>query len=173
MIPFSLKILAAPWMERFTYLPMGRRRPWLLFGQLGLMLSFIAMSFVPDPLNHVSLLTATVLSVHIFMLFQDIATDSLAIDIVPIHQQAKANGFMWGAKTIGTSASLALGSWLLNHYGFSFAIGTLSIGVCLIMLVPLLLRERPGEKLLPWTSGVASPGSSELKIDSWQKSLYR
>ena len=169
MIPFSLKILAAPWMERFTYLPMGRRRPWLLFGQLGLMLSFIAMSFVPDPLHHMALLTATVLAVHIFMLFQDIATDSLAIDIVPIHQQAKANGFMWGAKTIGTSASLALGSWLLNHYGFSFAIGTLSIGVCLIMLVPLLLRERPCEKLLPWTSGVTSAGSSKLKIDSWAK----
>ncbi len=27
LIPFSLKILLAPMMERYTYLPMGRRKP--------------------------------------------------------------------------------------------------------------------------------------------------
>ena len=36
MIPFSLKIVLAPMMERFTFLPMGKRRPWLLFGQFGI-----------------------------------------------------------------------------------------------------------------------------------------
>ena len=35
-IPWSLKIINAPIMDRFTYLAMGRRRPWILFGQLGL-----------------------------------------------------------------------------------------------------------------------------------------
>lgn len=169
MIPGSSKILLAPWMERFSFLPMGRRRPWLLFGQLGLMLSFIGMAFVPDPLNNLALLIAAVLCVHTFMMFQDIATDSLAIDIVPIRQQARANGFMWGSKIIGTSASLVLGSWLTNHYGFSAAILVLSITVCLIMLVPLFLRERPGEKLLPWTTGTTSADSALLKVDSWSK----
>ena len=50
-LPWSFKIVVAPLMDRFTYLPMGRRRPWVLFGQLGLMVSFIVMSMVPDPLN--------------------------------------------------------------------------------------------------------------------------
>jgi PAT family beta-lactamase induction signal transducer AmpG len=36
IIPYSLKILLAPVMERYTYLPMGRRKPWLLFGQFGI-----------------------------------------------------------------------------------------------------------------------------------------
>jgi PAT family beta-lactamase induction signal transducer AmpG len=40
-IPWSLKIINAPIMDRFTYLPMGRRRPWVIFGQLGLILSFL------------------------------------------------------------------------------------------------------------------------------------
>ncbi len=169
MLPFSFKIFLAPWMERFTYLPMGRRRPWLLFGQLGLVASFIGLSFVPDPLNNIALLSVVVICVHIFIMFQDIATDSLVIDIVPLYQQAKANGYMWGAKTIGTSASLALGSWLINYYGFSFAVLALSIIVCFIMLVPLLLRERPGEKLLPWTLGTTSPGAALLKVNSWAR----
>ena len=169
MIPFSFKILAAPFMEKFTYLPMGRRRPWLLVGQFGLALSFLALSMVPDPLNNIGVLTASVISLSIFIVFQDIATDSLAIDIVPLTEQAKANGFMWGAKIIGTSGSLALGTWLLNHYGFAPAIRMLSVLIFLIMLVPLVLRERPGEKLLPWTTGSPSPESKLLKVDSWSK----
>ncbi len=169
MIPFSFKVLAAPFMEKFTYLPMGRRRPWLLVGQFGLALSFLALSMVPDPLNNLGLLTTAVLSLTIFIVFQDIATDSLAIDIVPLNEQAKANGFMWGAKIIGTSGSLALGTWLLNHYGFAVAIRMLSVLIFMIMLVPLVLRERPGEKLLPWTTGSTSPESKLLTVDSWSK----
>src|SRR5215207_3147341 len=128
-IPWSLKIILAPLMDRFTYLPMGRRRPWVLFGQLGLIASFIAMALVPDPLNNLNLFMATAFAVGFFGAFQDVATDGMAIDIVPVNQQARANGLMWGAKIIGTSASLALGNLLLYKYGFSSAILMLSVAV--------------------------------------------
>ena len=169
IIPFTLKILLAPMMERYTYLPMGRRRPWLLFGQFGILCTLIALSFVQNPLDNIFLITVVVLCVHIFIIFQDIATDSLVIDIVPIEQQGKANSFMWGSKTIGTSISLFVGSWLTNQYSFSNAVLIMSIPVLLIMFVPLLLKERKGEKLLPWTKGQTSPVSAFLSIDSWGK----
>ena len=168
-IPFSFKILVAPLIERFTFLPMGRRRPWIIFGQFGLGVSFMAMSMLPDPLNNISLLTAVGFCVSLFITFQDIATDALVIDIVPMEQQAKANGFMWGSKIAGTAASLAIGTWLLNNYGFSIAILSLSLAVFLIMLVPLLLRERPGEKLLPWTPGTISADTAALQMNSLAK----
>ena len=174
-LPWSFKIIVAPLMDRFTYLPMGRRRPWVLFGQLGLIASFIAMGFVPDPLNNLSLFMAAGFAVGFFGAFQDVATDGMAIDIIPINQQARANGLMWGAKIIGTSASLALGSWLLNKYGYSSAILMLSIFVGLIMIVPLCLRERPGEKLLPWTAGTASAETKKMQPANWStifSSLY-
>ena len=107
-LPWSLKILIAPLMDRFTLLSMGRRGPWVLVGQLGLILSFIAMAFVPDPLNNIKLLMAAGFFISFFGAFQDVAVDGMAIDIVPIDQQARANGLMWGAKTIGISASLAV-----------------------------------------------------------------
>lgn len=175
-LPWSFKIIVAPLMDRFTYIPMGRRRPWVIFGQLGLMASFIAMAMVPDPLNNLGVLMAAGFAVGLFGSMQDVATDGMAIDIIPINQQARANGLMWGAKIIGTSASLAGGSWLLHHYGFSTAILMLSIMVCLIMLVPLFLRERPGEKLLPWSKGAASHETKNMQLESWSiifKSLYR
>ncbi|MBK8642466.1 MAG: MFS transporter [Saprospiraceae bacterium] len=175
-LPWSLKILVAPLMDRFTYLPMGRRRPWVIVGQLGLILSFIATAFVPDPLNHLNMLAIAGMAVGFFGAFQDVATDGMAIDVVPVDEQARANGLMWGAKIIGTSASLALGSWLLNHYGYTSAILMLSIVVGLIMLVPLSLRERPGEKILPWSNGVANPETKKMQLSSWTDiftSLYR
>lgn len=175
-LPWSFKIVVAPLMDRFSYLPMGRRRPWVLFGQLGLMVSFIAMAFVPDPLNNLNLFMAAGFMVGFFGAFQDVATDGMAIDIIPINQQARANGFMWGSKIMGTATSLALGSWLMNQYGFSTAILVLSIIVCLIMIVPASLRERPGEKLFPWTTGTASTETKKLQITRWStifRSLYK
>jgi len=169
IIPFSLKILLAPMMERYTYLPMGRRRPWLLFGQFGILGSLIALSFVPNPLDNIFLVTVVAVCVHVFVMFQDIATDSLVIDIVPLEQQGKANSLMWGSKTIGTSVAMFFGSYLINEYGFSNAVLALSVAVLFVMFVPLFLRERDGEKLLPWTKGKTSPYSALLAIDSWSK----
>jgi MFS transporter, PAT family, beta-lactamase induction signal transducer AmpG len=169
IIPFSLKILLAPIMERYTFLPMGRRRPWLLFGQFGIMCGLIGLSYVPDPLNNLTGLIIAVVCVHIFIMFQDIATDSLVIDIVPLVQQGKANSLMWGAKVVGTSSSLALGSWLINQYGFANAVFWMSFSLFFIMLVPLLLRERQGEKILPWSKGATSPEAALLAVGSFGK----
>lgn len=93
-LPWSLKIINAPLNDRFTYLPMGRRRPWVLFGQLGLILSFLSMSFIADPLNNLSMLMILGFTVNFFGVSQDIAVDGMAIDILPVDQQARANGLM-------------------------------------------------------------------------------
>ena len=176
IIPWSFKILVAPLMDRFTILSMGRKRPWIIFGQLGLMFSFIAMAFVPDPLNNINLLMTAGFFVSLFGSIQDVATDGMAIDIVPVDQQARANGLMWGAKTIGISVSLVSGNWIINNYGFMQAILFLSVLVCLILLVPLLMRERPGEKLLPWSKGAASESAKKVQLESLVqifKSLFK
>ena len=39
MLPWTFKWLAGPMMDRFHYLAMGRRRPWVLLAQLGLVLT--------------------------------------------------------------------------------------------------------------------------------------
>ena len=175
-IPWSLKIINAPIMDRFTYLAMGRRRPWVLFGQLGLILSFLSMSLITDPLNNLSTLMILGFIVSFFEVSQDIAVDGMAIDILPVDQQARANGLMWGSKTLGISASVAAGSWIMSHYGYFYAIVSFSLIISIIILVPLFLRERPGEKLLPWTKGEASKVAEKIQLHSWKgifKSLYK
>jgi PAT family beta-lactamase induction signal transducer AmpG len=175
-IPWSLKIINAPFMDRFTYLAMGRRRPWVLFGQLGLILSFFSMSLIADPLNNLPALMIIGFIVSFFEVSQDIAVDGMAIDILPVHQQARANGLMWGSKTLGISGAVASGSWIMSHFGYFYAIISFSIIISLIILIPLLLRERPREKLLPWTKGEVSKSAEKIQLHSWKeifKSLFK
>lgn len=175
VLPWSLKFIVAPLMDRYTYLPMGRKRPWILLGQLGLVVSCIYMAYIPDPLNNIKQLMIAGFIVSFFGAFQDVATDGMAVDIIPADQQAKANGLMWGSKIIGISLSLALGSWLLSKYNFTIAILMLAFVIGIIMLVPLFLRERKGEKIMPWTSGEASLVTKKLQVESWKhifQSLY-
>ena len=174
-LPWSFKFIVAPLMDRYTYLPMGRKRPWVILGQIGLILSCIYMAYVPDPLNNLNQLMVAGFIVSFFGAFQDVATDGMAVDIIPNDQQARANGLMWGSKIIGTSSSLALGSWLLNTYNFTTSILMLSILIGIVMLVPLFLRERQCEKIMPWSSGKASPETKKMQLTSFAslfKSLY-
>lgn len=175
VLPWSLKFLVAPLMDRYTYLPMGRKRPWVLLGQIGLVVSCIYMAYIPDPLNNIDRLMVAGLMVSFCGAFQDVATDGMAIDIIPPEQQAKANGLMWGSKIIGISVSLALGSWILNKYSFMFAMLTMAAITSVIMFMALILRERKGEKVTPWSPGHASSETKSFQLNNWQsifKSLY-
>ncbi|MBR9846182.1 MAG: MFS transporter [Algicola sp.] len=176
LIPWSFKVIIAPLMDRFTILSMGRKRPWVIFGQLGLILSFLSIGFVPDPLNNISGLMIVGFSISFFGAFQDVATDGMAVDVIPEEEQARANGLMWGTKIIGTSLSLLVGTALINSLGFTTAISLLSISVAIIMIVPIYFTERPGEKIMPWSEGQANTESKSNQLKSWTeilKSLYR
>ncbi|HQW46403.1 MAG TPA: MFS transporter [Chitinophagaceae bacterium] len=175
-LPWSFKFIVAPLMDRYTYLPMGRKRPWVIVGQLGLILSCIYLAYVPDPLNNLNQMMLAGFLVSFFGAFQDVATDGMAVDIIPLNQQARANGFMWGSKTIGMSVSLALGSWLISKYNYTSAILALAAIIGLIMLMPLFTTERENEKLAPWTIGKASNETKTLQLDNWLtifKSLFQ
>ena len=172
-IPWSFKILNAPFMDRFTFLAMGRRRPWILIGQCGLVLSLVIMSFTSNPLDDLLLLMVMGFITNIFIVIQDIAVDSLAVDVLPPDQQARANGVMWGSKIIGRSLTVITASWLLNNYGFSQTMILFSLLTSITFIVPLMLRERPGEKLLPWTEGRVSVITAALQLHSFKLIFVR
>jgi MFS transporter, PAT family, beta-lactamase induction signal transducer AmpG len=78
VLPWNLKFIVAPLMDRYTYLPMGRKRPWILLGQIGLVVSFIYMAYIPNPLNNLNQLMMAGFIVPFFGAFQDVATDGMA-----------------------------------------------------------------------------------------------
>jgi PAT family beta-lactamase induction signal transducer AmpG len=167
-LPWSFKMIAAPIMDRFTYLPMGRRRPWLIAGQFGIVMGLVAMSTIKDPAQNLVMLMTMGFIVNVFTIFQDIATDGLAIDVLPVHQQARANGLMWGSKTIGVSVIVAVTILLINGVGFGSTLLLFGAMVTVIMFFPIIIKERPVEKRLPWSKGQVSKEVLSLQLPSWK-----
>ena len=168
LLPWTFKLLDGPIMDRWTLLAMGRRRPWVLVGQIGMVVTSLAMAVAPDPFGQVAVLMSLGFAINFFAAFQDVAVDGMAIEIVPEHEQARANGFMWGGKMLGIAGAAAGGAWMLNVYGLSATMAAHAALVGVVMLVPLLLRERPGERLLPWTHGAASSEAAAMQLEGWR-----
>jgi PAT family beta-lactamase induction signal transducer AmpG len=75
------------------------------------------------------------------------------MDLLPPHERGKMNGFMWGSKLAGISLGGLVFTPVMVRYGLTVGVRLQAVFMLVIMLLPLLIRERPGEKLLPWTAG--------------------
>ena len=156
MLPWTFKWLAGPMMDRFTYLAMGRRRPWVLVAQLGLALTGLAFAFFPDGLDNLVTLTALCFVLNCFGAAQDVAVDGMAMDVLPEEEHGRANAFMGFGQVAGISGSAAIAAFVLQSFGLPGISVMLVAGFGAILLWAVLVRERAGEKVLPWTPGQAT-----------------
>lgn len=80
---YSIKVLWAPILDSldcpFWGKQLGRRRGWMLAGQLGIALGLVAMSFI-DPSSHITLFAIAALVVAFSSATQDVAIDAYRID---------------------------------------------------------------------------------------------
>jgi len=132
-----------------------------------LLLSIIAMGFVPDPANNVMLLTWVAFAVNCGAAVQDVAVDGMAIDVLPFDERGRANAFMAFGQVAGYSVSGALCASLLIWLGLPGAAWVLAAGIGMIFVWAVLVRERQGERMLPWSTGTASERSLALQAGDW------
>jgi PAT family beta-lactamase induction signal transducer AmpG len=78
-LPYSLKFLWAPVMDRFVPPFLGRRRGWLVITQVALLLSIAAMS-LHDPARGLQLLAFNALLIVFFSASQDIVFNAYQVD---------------------------------------------------------------------------------------------
>lgn len=156
MLPWAFKVVWAPLVDRFKYRAMGRFRAWIIGAQLGLMASTVALVSLPSPLTHVRALAGTLFAQALFASMSDVAGDGLAVEVLPSGERGLANAVMSGAQAAGNVIGGAGLSAVLAIAGFRAAAG-LSLLLLSVACAPtVLLRERPGERLLPWTRGAPS-----------------
>ena len=74
-IPYTLKFLQAPILDRFRIGPLGRRRGWMLVFQVGLLLSVIGLGRT-QPAHTPWLVAMTAFFVTLFSASQDIVIDA-------------------------------------------------------------------------------------------------
>lgn len=163
MIPWAFKWAFGPLVDRFTIPSMGRRRPWILLAQVGMIATILAIAAIPDPAVALGALGAILLLHNCFNALQDVAVDALAVDLLSESERGTANGLMYGSKYLGTSVGAAGLGVLIGPLGMATTMLVQAVLLGAIMLLPLLVRERPGERLLPWTAGRASPAVEAIE----------
>ena len=168
--PWAFKAIWGPIIDRFTYLAMGRRRPWIIGAQLMMSATMLLLLFISDLAESVQLVGYIILTHNIFKSIQDVSVDALAVDVVEEKERGKINGFMYGCSYIGALFGTAF-TFILKRSNMDVTILVMVAILLLIMLLPLFIRERAGEKLLPWTAG-ASQLTGENAVVSSTKELF-
>ena len=154
-LPWSFKFLWGPIIDRFQIPELGRRRPWILFAQTGMVALLVTMLMVPDLTNNISLLGALFFVYNVFTALQDVSTDALAVDVLESHEFERVNSYMFTAKSLGGIVGGAGLGTIIGVVGIRGAFLIQIPILVVIMMVPLFMRERPGEKRFPWDEGEA------------------
>jgi PAT family beta-lactamase induction signal transducer AmpG len=82
-------------------------------------------------------------------------------------ERARASGMMFGGQAIGIAAATAVSGLAIARLGPSAAY-LLSAGfIGAITLYVLLLTERTGERLVPWSAGDVHPRNRALHLGAW------
>lgn len=157
MLPWAFKLVTGPLMDHFEFLPMGKRRPWVIGAQFGMVVSLLSLMLLEDPVAQIGLLTTIGFIINAFTATQDVAVDGMSIDLVPLEEEGRLNGFMSFGKAIGWAVTSAITGTLLVIYGIQVTGLVCAIGAATIFIYLVLVRERQGERLLPWSAGTASP----------------
>jgi PAT family beta-lactamase induction signal transducer AmpG len=165
-LPWAFKLVTGPFMDRYQFLPMGKRRPWVLGAQLGLAVSLLALMLIDNPLEQIGLLMVLGVIINSFAATQDVAVDGMAIDVTPMREQGRLNGFMSFGKSVGWAGTAAVSGVLLVSFGMkATAIAASAVSVLVLILFVFVL-ERDSERKLPWSKGIAA--SRQLKSRSFK-----
>jgi len=165
-LPWSLKALWAPLVDKHWVASIGKRRSWILPMQALLMLAMIVSAFLPLS-EGVTPILVLVLLMNLFAATMDIAVDGLAVDIL----QASELGIGNATQVVGYKIGMLLGGGLLVWASATFGLGWSGIFflmasvVAIVMVISMLMREEPHVKHAS-LQGASLQGASLQGADS-------
>ncbi len=146
-IPYSLKFLWAPFMDRFTLPLLTRRRAWMILTQILLALSILALGFTdPSGSPYTTALFAVI--VAFMSSSQDIVIDAYRTESTSGPTQGMATsayitGYRVGMLIAGAGALL-----IADKYGFSWQ-GVYALMACFMAVGAVATIIAPEKEVLP------------------------
>lgn len=144
-LPYTVKFLWAPLMDRFTPPWLGRRRGWMLLAQAGLIGGIAAMALAgPDPGTDTAeilwLVGAVAMLVAFLSASQDIAFDAYRADVLrPAERGLGAAVSVTGyrlAMLVSGAVALILSDWIGWRETYLLMAGLMSIGLVTALASP-------------------------------------
>jgi PAT family beta-lactamase induction signal transducer AmpG len=141
-LPYTLKFLWAPFLDRFTLFPLGRRRGWLLIAQIALVFSIAALGFT-NPAKNPAIMVFAALLVTFFSSSQDIVVDAYRREDLADEELGLGSSFYINGYRIGMLLASGGGLILADH--LSFTIVYLIMAACMLpaIITTLLTPEPP------------------------------
>ncbi|HEY4178492.1 MAG TPA: MFS transporter [Kofleriaceae bacterium] len=147
-VPWALKFLWAPTVDRRYSARLGRRRTWILAMQAAGIVALGAIALIPGT-EAIPALLASMLVLNFIAATQDIATDGLAVDLLPPEERGFANGLQVGGYRLGMI--VGGGVLLIFHedLGHRGVFGTMCLLTALTSLPVLFAKEPPPREATP------------------------
>lgn len=140
-LPYSLKFLWAPLLDRYSIFSFGRRRGWLLTSQLLLTLCLLLIASL-NPGEHLSLILAAAFGISCASATQDMVIDAYRRE----HLAESELGFGASLYVFGYRVALLLaggvGLILADHVGFA-NLYLAAAGVMVVLMLVTLLSPEP------------------------------
>lgn len=150
-IPWAFKFVWAPVIDSVAIPSMGRRRPWIIGAELMMAITLLGFMILYDPTSDIALIGWLFFAHNCFASLQDVLSDALAIDVLPKEELGTTNGLMMASKMVGIGIGASGLALIMQDWGMRSAIIAQFLLLISIMLLPLFILERPGEKLFPWS----------------------
>lgn len=130
-------------------------------------LMFLAYAVVSPLPSETTLVIGFTFALSSLTAVQDVALDALVIDLTPDGERGRLNGFMFGGKLFGIAGGTAVTAYFIQYHGISAAMLAMMALFAIPALAVIAIRERPGERLLPWTAGATSEEAMAAKPEAW------
>lgn len=139
-LPWALKFLWAPWVDRVYWPSVGRRRSWILPLQAATALVCAALAGLGGDLR---VLMGVFVLISALSATQDIATDGLAVSLLREHERGLGNGVQVAGYRVGMVLGGGALLWVFARVGFGATFAAMG-ALLLLASVPIALhREAP------------------------------
>ena len=156
-LPYLLKFLWSPAMDRFVPPFLGRRRGWILMGQVGLVIGIAAMA-LGSPNDSLWFIGAMALWVAFASASQDIVIDAYRTDLLPQPERGMGAAVNVLGYRIAMLASGGFALILADQIGWKSTYLVMAGVMALTMIVTLFAPEPESPAHAPRTLGEAVIG---------------
>lgn len=140
-LPYTLKFLWAPFLDRYQLGHLGRRRGWLLWVQIGLILALMGLGFTEPAVNPINVAGAALL-VAFLSAAQDIIIDAYRRESLADHELGLGSSLYVNGYRLGMLLASGGGLIFADYLPFSQVYQLLAL-VMLIGVITTLLASEP------------------------------
>jgi MFS family permease len=139
-LPWMLKVLWAPLVDRYSSARIGRRKSWILPMQALLAATCVAAAFVVEQ-GALPLLLGLIFLMNLFAATQDIAVDGLAVKLLEPWELGEGNTAQVVGYKLGMLTGGGLLVWATAHIGWRGLFLAMALLSLVVLAVTAMMRE--------------------------------